>query len=143
MSSKYLFIQRKTFIPLSFGQTFKSQQTCEQNFVREYNPQRMSAQQNCQANMDEGEVNRFTLIDYAVFALMLLVSAGIGFFYAWKERNKKKVDQVLLGGRKLKASKKHNIKLNQSFLFYFFNLMKNRFSRSLCQSWPHSLRLFR
>ena len=44
---------------------------------------------------------RFSAFDYAVFALMLLVSAGIGFYFAWKERNKKNVNEILLGGRNL------------------------------------------
>ncbi len=46
-------------------------------------------------------MNRFSFIDYVVFSLMLIFSAAIGFYYAYKERNKKNVDQVLLGGRKL------------------------------------------
>lgn len=44
---------------------------------------------------------RFSSLDYAVFGLMLLVSAGIGFYFAWKERNKTNVNEILLGGRKL------------------------------------------
>ena len=46
----------------------------------------------------------FSLVDYLVFSLMLLISTVIGFYYAWKERNKKHVDQVLLGGRKLQVN---------------------------------------
>ena len=48
------------------------------------------------------EEKRFNFIDYSVFFLMLIVSAFIGFYYAWKDRHKKTVDRVLLGGRKLK-----------------------------------------
>ena len=44
----------------------------------------------------------FTYIDYAVFVSMLILSALIGFYYAWAERNKRSVDRILLGGRKLK-----------------------------------------
>ena len=44
----------------------------------------------------------FSLVDYAVFTLMLIISALIGFYFAWKERNKKNADEMLLGGRKLK-----------------------------------------
>lgn len=44
----------------------------------------------------------FSFFDYVVFSLMLFLTAMIGFYYAWKERHKKNVDQVLLGGRKLK-----------------------------------------
>ena len=48
----------------------------------------------------------FSAADYAVFGTMLVVSSAIGFFYAWKERKKRTTDQVLLGGRKLKASRR-------------------------------------
>jgi hypothetical protein len=47
--------------------------------------------------------SQFTAIDYAVFTFMLLISAFIGFYYAWKDKNNKTIDQVLLGGRKLKV----------------------------------------
>ena len=46
----------------------------------------------------------FSIPDYVVFSMMLVISSAIGFFYAWKERKKKTTDQVLLGGRKLKVS---------------------------------------
>lgn len=46
----------------------------------------------------------FSIPDYIVFSMMLVISSAIGFFYAWKERKKKTTDQVLLGGRKLKVS---------------------------------------
>lgn len=46
-------------------------------------------------------VGRFEYIDYAVFSLVLVLTACIGLYFAWKERNNN-VDQVLLGGRKLK-----------------------------------------
>lgn len=52
--------------------------------------------------MNEVQSSRFSVIDYLLFFLMLLISALIGFYYAWKERHKKTVDRVLLGGRKLK-----------------------------------------
>ncbi|RNA40535.1 sodium-coupled monocarboxylate transporter 1-like [Brachionus plicatilis] len=46
------------------------------------------------------EVN-FSAIDYAVFAIMLSVSALIGFYFALKDRKKSTIDEFLLGGRKL------------------------------------------
>jgi Na+/proline symporter len=45
---------------------------------------------------------KFSYIDYAVFSLVLVLTAFIGLYFAWKERNKKNVNEVLLGGRKLK-----------------------------------------
>ena len=46
----------------------------------------------------------FSLLDYVVFGGMLVISAAIGLFYAYKERHKKSVDHLLLGGRKLKVT---------------------------------------
>jgi Na+/proline symporter len=45
----------------------------------------------------------FSAVDYSVFVLMLVLSALIGFYYAWQERNKRTLDRILLGGRKLKV----------------------------------------
>jgi Na+/proline symporter len=45
----------------------------------------------------------FTKIDYSVFFLMLIVSAVIGFYYAWTERKRKTTEHILLGNRKLKV----------------------------------------
>ena len=45
---------------------------------------------------------RFSLIDYGVFSAMLVISASIGLYFAFKERHKKKISEVLLGDRKLK-----------------------------------------
>jgi Na+/proline symporter len=44
----------------------------------------------------------FSITDYAVFIAMLVLSALIGFYYAWTERHKRTLDRILLGGRKLK-----------------------------------------
>lgn len=46
---------------------------------------------------------KFSVIDYAVFSAVLLISAVIGFYYAWNDRKKKTLDSMLLGGRKLKV----------------------------------------
>ncbi len=55
---------------------------------------------------DDGD-KTFQAPDYVVFGLMLAVSAGIGFFYAWKDKNDKKQnsDEFLLGGRSLSVIK--------------------------------------
>jgi len=45
----------------------------------------------------------FSIADYCVFALMLAISALIGFYYAFKDRCKNNTDQFLLGGRKLQV----------------------------------------
>lgn len=46
----------------------------------------------------------FTLADYLVFGLMLILSAFIGIFYALKDRSKNTTDEFLLGGRKLQVN---------------------------------------
>jgi sodium-coupled monocarboxylate transporter 8/12 len=45
----------------------------------------------------------FSIADYVVFASMLLISALIGFYYAFKDRKKNNTDEFLLGGRKLQV----------------------------------------
>ena len=49
--------------------------------------------------------SKFSVIDYAVFVATLVISAIIGFFYAWKDTHVDNVDQVLLGGRNLNVLK--------------------------------------
>jgi hypothetical protein len=46
---------------------------------------------------------KFSIPDYAVFFAMLVVSALIGFYYAWKDKGVKTVNQVLLGGGDLQV----------------------------------------
>lgn len=43
----------------------------------------------------------FGVADYAVFAAMLLVSAGIGVWYAFADRKHEDPQQFLMGGRSL------------------------------------------
>ncbi|XP_076801199.1 sodium-coupled monocarboxylate transporter 1-like [Clavelina lepadiformis] len=45
----------------------------------------------------------FSVADYVVFALMLLVSTAIGIFYAIKDRKKQNTEEYLLGGRSMSA----------------------------------------
>ena len=57
--------------------------------------------------------SKFSVIDYAVFVATLVISAIIGFFYAWKDTHVDNVDQVLLGGRNLNVLKfLHILKFN-------------------------------
>jgi Na+/proline symporter len=45
----------------------------------------------------------FSIADYCVFFAMLLMSAAIGFYFAFKTKSNKNVDDFLLGGRKMKV----------------------------------------
>uniref|UniRef100_A0A8C6TUW5 Solute carrier family 5 member 8 n=1 Tax=Neogobius melanostomus TaxID=47308 RepID=A0A8C6TUW5_9GOBI len=45
----------------------------------------------------------FVLGDYLIFALMLLVSAAVGVYYAWKDRDQRTSGDFLMGGKKLTA----------------------------------------
>ncbi|KAM4720801.1 sodium-coupled monocarboxylate transporter 2 [Rhinophrynus dorsalis] len=47
------------------------------------------------------EINNFIVWDYVVFAALLVVSSGIGVFFAIKERNKKTSSEFLVGGRQM------------------------------------------
>ncbi|XP_017285428.1 sodium-coupled monocarboxylate transporter 1 [Kryptolebias marmoratus] len=47
------------------------------------------------------EAGSFGPADYAVFVLMLVVSSGIGVYYAWVDRRKKSSSEFLTGGRTL------------------------------------------
>jgi hypothetical protein len=52
---------------------------------------------------------KFSIADYAVFFAMLIMSALIGFYYAWKDKGVKTVNQVLLGGGDLQVLIKINL----------------------------------
>lgn len=43
----------------------------------------------------------FSLIDYMVFIMLLVVSSLIGVFFAWKDRKKSSNQEFLTGGRNL------------------------------------------
>ena len=47
--------------------------------------------------------NNFSLADYAVFCLMLVLSALIGIYYAYTDRKKTSTDEFLLAGRNQKV----------------------------------------
>ena len=48
-----------------------------------------------------GKIKVLSTADYVLFGLTLAVSAGIGFFYAFKDRNKLNSKDFLLGGRQM------------------------------------------
>ena len=48
-----------------------------------------------------GKKLTFGTVDYILFALMFVFSACIGFYHAFRDRNKKNVDEFQLGGRKM------------------------------------------
>lgn len=48
-------------------------------------------------------VGSFVAADYLVFALMLLVSAAVGVYYAWTDRGQQSSGDFLMGGRRLRA----------------------------------------
>ncbi|XP_078099028.1 sodium-coupled monocarboxylate transporter 1 isoform X2 [Sander vitreus] len=45
----------------------------------------------------------FLVADYVVFAVMLLVSAAVGVYYAWADRSQRSSGDFLMGGRRLTA----------------------------------------
>eukprot|EP00064_Thunnus_orientalis_P009716 superscaffoldBa00001251_g9742 len=45
----------------------------------------------------------FVVADYVVFALMLVVSAAVGVYYAWSDRGQESSGDFLMGGRRLTA----------------------------------------
>ncbi|KAM3924796.1 sodium-coupled monocarboxylate transporter 1-like [Leptodactylus fuscus] len=50
-----------------------------------------------------GDIGTFTVWDYVVFALMLLISAVIGIYYAFAGRKQKTSQDFLMGGRSMSA----------------------------------------
>ncbi|OCT81799.1 sodium-coupled monocarboxylate transporter 2 [Xenopus laevis] len=46
-------------------------------------------------------IKNFVVLDYVVFAALLVVSAGIGVFFAIKERKRKTSSEFLVGGRQM------------------------------------------
>lgn len=45
----------------------------------------------------------FAVADYVVFAVMLLVSAAVGVYFAWTDRRQRSAGDFLTGGRRLTA----------------------------------------
>lgn len=48
-------------------------------------------------------VGSFKAADYVVFAIMLVVSAAVGVYYAWADRGQSSSSDFLTGGRRLTA----------------------------------------
>lgn len=45
-----------------------------------------------------GETNKFNVVDYVLFGIILSVSAGIGLFYAIKDRHRQNTKEFLMAG---------------------------------------------
>lgn len=52
-------------------------------------------------SFNTGKLKQFTVVDYVIFAAVLVISAGIGFYHAWKDRRQKSIDEFLLAGRNM------------------------------------------
>lgn len=50
-----------------------------------------------------GVTGSFATTDYVVFAMMLVVSAAVGVYYAWADRGQRSSGDFLMGGRRLTA----------------------------------------
>ncbi|KAJ8318085.1 hypothetical protein KUTeg_003176 [Tegillarca granosa] len=50
-----------------------------------------------------GETHTFSVVDYVLFALMLVVSAAIGLFYAIKDRRRQNTNDFLMAGGNMHA----------------------------------------
>lgn len=50
-----------------------------------------------------GDAHLLVAADYVVFAVVLLLSAAVGFYYAWRSRRQGNSRDFLTGGRKLNA----------------------------------------
>ncbi|CAG5127309.1 unnamed protein product, partial [Candidula unifasciata] len=52
-------------------------------------------------SFNTGRLKQFSPVDYVMFASILVISAGIGFYHAWKDRKQKSSDDFLLAGRNM------------------------------------------
>uniref|UniRef100_A0A0B7APP5 Sodium-coupled monocarboxylate transporter 1 n=1 Tax=Arion vulgaris TaxID=1028688 RepID=A0A0B7APP5_9EUPU len=52
-------------------------------------------------SFNTGTLKQFSVLDYVIFAAVLVISAGIGFYHAWKDRKQKTSDEFLLAGRNM------------------------------------------
>ncbi|KAK3703120.1 hypothetical protein RRG08_002978 [Elysia crispata] len=52
-------------------------------------------------SFNTGELKQFSALDYVFFSAVLIISASIGLYHAWKDRQKKALDDYLLAGRSM------------------------------------------
>lgn len=52
-------------------------------------------------SFNTGQLKKFSWLDYVIFAAILVVSAGIGFYHALKDRKNKSMSNFLLAGRNM------------------------------------------
>ncbi len=62
----------------------------------------------------------FTIYDYLVFGCMLIFSALIGIYYAFKDRNTQNTSEFLLGGRNLQVNNEIKIQNKKHRSFQIF-----------------------
>ncbi|XP_076445209.1 sodium-coupled monocarboxylate transporter 1-like [Babylonia areolata] len=51
-----------------------------------------------------GKTKTFSVLDYVIFAAILVVSASIGFYHAWKDRRKQTLKEFLLAGGNMQVA---------------------------------------
>lgn len=54
-------------------------------------------------SFQNGQTHTFSVVDYVLFALMLVVSASIGLFYAIKDRRRQNTKDFLMAGGNMHA----------------------------------------
>ena len=52
-------------------------------------------------SFNTGTLKQFSVLDYVLFSAVLVVSASIGLFNAWRDRQKQTLDDYLLAGRSM------------------------------------------
>ena len=52
-------------------------------------------------SFNTGKLKQFGIPDYVMFVAVLVISAAIGFYFAWADRNKKSIKDFLLAGGKM------------------------------------------
>lgn len=53
-------------------------------------------------NLDGNDKEVLDGLDYSIVALLLIISVGIGAFYAWKDRHQEE-ENYMMGGRQMKV----------------------------------------
>lgn len=76
----------------------------------------------------------FSIPDFVVFGLVLVISAGIGFLSAILNRKKQSTADFLLGGRNLSVIKQLNLLIKKSLKFIITDIVL-RYFLLLCPFW--------